>query len=252
MPSSELVQSVTRALLILEHLAGVEDGMTLQQLCQELDLKSPTVHNLLRTLAARGYVERLSEPARYRLGPTLIDLTDQYRHQTTQRMAARAVSQVFARFSFARVTYAEAERGDIVLKLRMTPERPGLLERPWHSVMLAYVSASVLVFQAYWPEDQRELYDSKYPFEIYGVHIWGDADRAACFLDEVRRKGYAAPPPDANGLYRLAVPIFNAEHALLGVLGAAFNADDVTDPDQAAITLAAHLKETARTFIRNE
>ncbi len=252
MPSNQLVQSVTRALLIVEILANVEDGLTLQQICNELDLKPPTVHNLLRTLAARGYVERVSEPARYRLGNQLVNLADQHRTLTTQRFAATAVSQVFAQFNQVRVTYCEDIGGDVVLKLRMSPERPGLLERPWHSVMLAYTSASVLVYQAFWREDQRLQYEAKYPFATYGAHIWGDRETIDTFLSDVGRKGHADPPPKVKGernkLHRVAVPVFSTENSLLGALGAAFSESDVDDPDGTKTDLIAHLKATAAKF----
>lgn len=229
MPSNKLVQSVTRALMILELLSTEEDGLTLQQLCQELDLKSPTAHNLLRTLMDRGFVDKLDSPVRYRLGNAMIDLVDQYRNRGAQRLAARAVSSVFAQFGNIRTTYCEEIGGDVVLKLRMTPERPGLLEKPWHSVMLAYTSASVLVFQAFWRDDQRFDYTQRYPFEQYGATSWESEEQLAAFLDEVRAKGYAAPPVTPSGLSRIAVPVFGPGNSLIGALGAAFETHNQAD-----------------------
>lgn len=254
MPSNQLVQSVTRSLLILEQLANVEDGLTLQQISHELDLKAPTVHNILRTLVARGYVERVSEPARYRLGSTLVDLADRHRTLTTQRFAATAVSRVFAQFSYVRVTYCEDIGGEVVLKLRMTPERPGLLERPWHSIMLAYNSASVLIFQAFWREDQKIQYDAKYPFETYGAHIWDTREEVEAFLQETQRKGYAAPPPKARGtenaLFRVAVPVFSAAHSLIGALGVAYTDPDGNNRETIQAEIIDCLKTTAAEFAK--
>jgi DNA-binding IclR family transcriptional regulator len=250
MPSNKLVQSVTRSLMILEQLASVDEGMTLQQLCQALDLKPPTMHNLLRTLVARGYVERLSSPARYRLGATMFDLVDQYRNLSVQHYAAKAVSNVFARFSNIRVTYCEEVAGDVVLKLRMTPERPGVLERPWHAVMLAYTSASVLVFQAFWRGDQQYSYEQRYPFELYGQHIWETPERAKVFLEDVRQRGYAAPPVNKAGLFRAAVPVFTPNgHTITGALGAAFTVQDVPDPDNMKHAVIDCLQDTAHQFV---
>lgn len=248
MPSNKLVQSVTRALMILELLAGAEDGLSLQQISNDLDLKSPTAHNLLRTLMARGYVERLSEPIRYCLGATMVDLVDQYRNRLVERFAAQAVSEISARFDNVRTTYCEEINGEVVLKLRMTPDRPGLLERPWRAVMLPYTSASVLVFQAFWREDQRQSYNLRYPFEVYGAHIWETAEKAQAFLAEVREKGYADPPVTQSGLFRVAVPVFSTGNNLVGVLGAAFNTGDVEGAEAMKTTLIQSLKETAAQF----
>jgi DNA-binding IclR family transcriptional regulator len=207
--------------MLLELLPTAESGLTLQQLSQELELRPTTVHNLVRTLEARGYVTKLSKPTRYVLGPSVIDLAEQYMNRELQRGAARAVSAVFAHFSNGRATYAECVGGEVILKLRMTPERPGLLERPWNSVMLPYVSASALVFQAFWTETQRKAHQQRYPFAEYGAHLWQTEERLEEFLATVRAKGHADPPPDQSGLVRVAVPIFFSGHEIVGALGAA-------------------------------
>lgn len=207
--------------MLLELLPGAENGLTLQQLSAELDLRPTTVHNLVRTLEARGYVSKLSKPTRYTLGPSVIDLAQQYMSRELQRGAARAVSAVFARFSSGRATYCECVGGEVVLKLRMTPERPGLLERPWNSVMLPYVSASVLVFQAFWNLPERQAHAQRYPFAEYGAHVWQTEEHLERFLAGVREKGYAAPPVDASGLVRVAVPVFFSGNEIVGALGAA-------------------------------
>ncbi len=64
------IQSVERALKILELLDGVESGRALGvlELGQRLGLKPPTVHNFLQTLLALGYVEQDSVTSKYRLG----------------------------------------------------------------------------------------------------------------------------------------------------------------------------------------
>jgi DNA-binding IclR family transcriptional regulator len=221
MASSDLVQALSRGLMLLELLANAEGGMTLQQLSQELDLKPATVHNLLRTLMARSYVEKLAKPTRYTLGVSLLELVEQYRGRELQRRVGKAMTTIFTRFSFARVTYSEAIGGEVFLKLRITPERPGLLERPWNSTMLPYTSASVLVFQAYWQTDQRQIYNQRYPFAEYGAHLWQSEANLESFLADVRARGYSAPPVERNGLIRVAVPVFDSGSHIAGALGAA-------------------------------
>lgn len=228
MASSDLVQALSRGLMLLELLANSEGGVTLQQLCQELELKPATVHNLLRTLMARSYVEKLAKPTRYTLGVSLFELVEQYRGRELQRRVGKAMSSIFTHFNYARVTYSEAISGEVFLKLRITPERPGLLERPWNSVMLPYSSASVLLFQAFWQMDQRQLYNQRYPFEEYGAHLWQSEANFEVFLADVRAKGYSAPPVERNGLVRVAVPVFDSGNHIAGALGAA-----------ATVTLAA-------------
>ena len=67
------VQSVERSLELLELMADASGDVTLSQLAASSGLPAPTIHRLLRTLVARGYVRQ--EPSRrYALGPRLIRL----------------------------------------------------------------------------------------------------------------------------------------------------------------------------------
>lgn len=69
----ENVQSVIRALDLLEQLADAGGAMALSGLATRLELPVPTIHRLLRTLVYQGFVRRL--PSRqYALGPRLIRL----------------------------------------------------------------------------------------------------------------------------------------------------------------------------------
>ncbi len=65
------VQSVERAFRILEMLyenKTPEDGLGIASVSRELGLKTPTVHNLMKTLVLLGYAEQ-KEDGRYRPGP---------------------------------------------------------------------------------------------------------------------------------------------------------------------------------------
>lgn len=67
------VQSLDRALELLEHLADAGGPMRLAELETKTGLPLPTVHRLVKSLAHNGYVRQ--EPSRrYALGPRLIRL----------------------------------------------------------------------------------------------------------------------------------------------------------------------------------
>lgn len=66
-PRSATVQSVDRALLVMEILATLgQAGVT--EIAAELGVHKSTVSRLISVLEARGYVEQLSDRGKYRLG----------------------------------------------------------------------------------------------------------------------------------------------------------------------------------------
>lgn len=70
---SGTVQSVDRTIELLELLADAGGQASLSELATQTELPLPTIHRLMRTLLAHGYVRQL--PSReYSLGPRLIRL----------------------------------------------------------------------------------------------------------------------------------------------------------------------------------
>jgi len=71
--AEERVQSVDRAFSLIEHLADGGGSLTLSELGARSGLPMPTIHRLLRSLVAQGYVRQ--EPSRqYAIGPRMIRL----------------------------------------------------------------------------------------------------------------------------------------------------------------------------------
>src|SRR5215212_5116849 len=68
------VQSVERALELLEALADPGDGRGVSELGRATGLPVATIHRLLATMAAKGYVRQDSTSHKYRLGSHLIQL----------------------------------------------------------------------------------------------------------------------------------------------------------------------------------
>ncbi|WP_058485731.1 IclR family transcriptional regulator [Defluviitalea phaphyphila] len=70
----EIVQSVDRALSILEVLSNYEEGLGLAELSSKLGLHKSTVHRLLATLIVKGYVEQSSLTNKYKITLKLFEL----------------------------------------------------------------------------------------------------------------------------------------------------------------------------------
>lgn len=74
---ARLIQSVDRALLLLETMAGHDKPVLLNELARAVELNVSTCHHLLATLVARGYVLHAGRGRGYLLSSKLRDLADQ-------------------------------------------------------------------------------------------------------------------------------------------------------------------------------
>jgi DNA-binding IclR family transcriptional regulator len=72
------IQSVDRAARILKALASGPRRLGVSELADRLELSRPTVHGLLQTLQAHGFVEQDRDSDKYQLGAGLLQLGNSY------------------------------------------------------------------------------------------------------------------------------------------------------------------------------
>src|SRR3954468_10844328 len=72
------IQSVDRAARILKALASGPRRLGVSQLADQLAMTRPTVHGLLQTLQAHGFVEQDRDSDKYQLGAGLLQLGNSY------------------------------------------------------------------------------------------------------------------------------------------------------------------------------
>lgn len=75
-PKGKTVQSVDRALKLLDILSSGNFGFSLAELSERAGLYPPTAHRLLTTLAAKGYVRQVSRTREYHLGFKALELAE--------------------------------------------------------------------------------------------------------------------------------------------------------------------------------
>lgn len=69
-----MVQSVERALKILERVAEYPDGMGVIELAKKMNLPPSTVHRFLFTLMKNGYIKQEMSTERYKIGYKILEL----------------------------------------------------------------------------------------------------------------------------------------------------------------------------------
>lgn len=78
MGTTHSLQTVDRALDILEQVGTARDGLTLTEASLKVNLSKATVSRLMTSLVNRGYVRRDPDNLRYRLGLGILNLTGEF------------------------------------------------------------------------------------------------------------------------------------------------------------------------------
>lgn len=190
MPNSELVQSLLRGLDILKHISNRPDGMRLNELTAVTGLKKPTLHNLLRTLIARGFVFK-DNMNRFNIGPALYEIAGSGA-LTRRQMKAQAIFPLLAeKLPGCTITLSTLSVDTVRCLLRISPDAPGELQHPAERTFTPYVMASAIVLQAVYPEESARL-EERYPFDEYGVGMWGSLENFSAAKQKVLQDGFCS------------------------------------------------------------
>jgi DNA-binding IclR family transcriptional regulator len=130
------------------------------------------------------------------------------------------LTDLFNELKDATTVFAQVVGGDVRKVMRIIPERPGILEYPHDVSLHPYVSASALLFQSLWTEEERVAYRKRYPFWEYGAHAWGTEKRFDEEMEATRRKGCAMVDIEKTGVYTMAAPVTGVDGQVLAAIGA--------------------------------
>jgi len=212
------IQSLQRGFEVLEQLADAGGSLGLSQLASATGLPLPTIHRILRSLTASGYVRQ--EPSRrYTLGARLIRLGD---------VASRALG-VWARPHLTRLVEEIAEtanlailEGDAAVYIAQVPSR--------HAVrMFTEVGRRVMphstgvgkVLLAQLSDDEVYQLVHRTGLPAYTEHTITTANRLVQELHTIRDQGYGVDEGEQElGVRCVAVAVDGApRHVAISVSG---------------------------------
>lgn len=242
MAGSDTVQSVERALDLLQALAAADGGLRLSELATQLELNTTTAHNLARTLIGRGFVVK-SQGQRLRLGPAIAELLAQEQERTVLHLASAAAVGLQRRFPEATINVAELAGEDLLVRVRVSRDRPGVVQRPRRHLATPYGTAVGLCVLAFADHGSVANLREAHPFHEEGIRLWNSPETLAAHLDAARSAGHVLTPFAGQELWRIAAPVIGSDGQFLAALGLALPVSRATDAQcrdaVAAVTEAA-------------
>ncbi len=232
MAGNQLVQSVLRAVDLLEAVSASEGGLSLADLSEQVGLNPTTTHNLARTLVARGLLEKTTRPTKYRLGAAAFDLVRRQQDSAVIDRVEQVLLDLSRRVPEATLLLARPRGVEVATVLRISPQRPGVVDRPSDRRLSPYVSASDVVHIAYADSDHRLAHAREFPFEEFGGRVYETYEDFIAAADRAAAEGGVILTGRSH-LLPMAVPLWQRGE-LVGVMGLAIPHEHV---EQAASRL---------------
>jgi IclR family transcriptional regulator, acetate operon repressor len=211
-----VIQSIERAIRLLEAFSPAEPRLALSELARRLDLPKSTVHNILKTLSAHGYVERV-DGDRYALGTSALVLAQASRVCVELRDRAAPLLRELADTSHETV-YLTSFEDDQVLYVYAIETRSRLLARsavgdrgPMHCTSVGKAVLGSLDAAAVDDIVRRRGLPGFTPYTIT------DPAALALELERTRERGFSVDDQEHElGTYCLGAPILDGRGHVIG------------------------------------
>lgn len=213
------IRAIERAIQILSCFTDNMPEMTIAEIASAVRLPRPTVLRILATLTGGGYVERIADTDKYRLGSHLISLGMRVVNRLHVRRAA-VPYMVALEEQFEETCDLSVFVQDSLLCIDVVQSRRTLriAAGPGYRSPL-HCTASGKAFLANLPADRLAQFLA-HPLTRYTSTTITSPEHLMAELEQVRVQGYAYDNEEFNeGIRAVAAPIQNGAGNVIAVLG---------------------------------
>lgn len=206
-----MIQSVDRALQLLEEVAAHGDWVGVRELARATGLNPPTAQNLLKTLQARGFLEFDEQMRRYRVGLAALRLADSADSLARMGDFARPfVQELFSEFDETVAVLALIQGQAVVVDWRQANHSLAVTHHR-RVIEFPHFMASGQVLLAFQDETFREGYLSTVDYGDTGLNMPTNRDELAAVLTKTREYGMAETENMRGcGIAAVAAPVLDA------------------------------------------
>ncbi len=218
---AEVMQSLHRALDILEELVKYPKGRAVREISESLDLNKSTVHRILQVLTIRGYVEQDERSKDYRIGIKALEISGGYlqgseiknqAHDCLERLCQDTGCIVhLAILSDREVVYIDKVNGNNHWQLYSEIGKKAYI----HSTGLGKAFLMTI------PNDEVLYYIKKNGYIQRTSKTIMSEEALLKDLSCCRERGYAIDDEENEyGIRCVAVPVFNYKHEPIAAISA--------------------------------
>lgn len=232
---------------ILEAVAASPDGAGTRDLARQLGMNVATVHNIAKTLEARGYLRQAKETRRFHPGVRLMLLGRRDRYLHTLAAAARPHVEWLAGALDESIMLGVLDHGHVV-NLHYIPSRQALrVQEPEDLAPIAHCTALGKLMLAHMPAESLDAYLRATPLQRFTPHTLADREALVVALEEVRKQGYSATRDElCEGVSAVAAPIADPWGEVIAAVGASAPTIRMDQPGQREQALEALQQAAAR------
>jgi len=215
------VQTLEKALEVISIMKdGPYDGMRLKDLSEKLGLGKSTVHRILKTLVAYGYVEQPAESKKYRLGWKFFEVGSVIpRQRNLNNMDLKVLWELCEKYEET-VNLGIRIYNKVAIIAKVDPQKVLFKAGPYlgeHEPLHATALGKVLLSDLEDNEITKIIGNNSY--EKYTDNTVANFEQLKEQLNQVRENGYAVDREELTvGLTCIAMPVYNYNNEIIAGL----------------------------------
>ncbi len=247
--SPRLIQSVQRAIQIVECFDSHNKELQLSEISGKVGLNISTVHGILQTLLAYSYIDKAAESGKYKLGlkflekgvlvaegldlrdighPHLRTITEKY--QETSHLCLLQQDDLYC------IDKVESPHAYLIMSSKIGRTLP------------LHATASGKVILAYLPEEELQHVIGKMELTKLTRNTVASVEQLRQALKTIRQQGYSVEAEETElGSYCIATPVRNHKGRVIGSISLSGPVVRIKENEQGIIT---DLKERAEAISR--
>lgn len=205
-----LIQSISRALEILELFDENHRSFSIKEISTKLDLNKSTIHSILKTLKHYGYIMQVQDTAEYALGWRLYERGNLLMNQVEIKPVAHKYLMKLNHLTNETVhLVTRVDREAIYIDKINGNNTLVIYSRIGKKVPL-HCSAVGKVLTAYLEQDQFENIFKYYEFKPATANTILTHEAFLSEIEKVREQGYAVDNEENEaGIYCMAMPVYD-------------------------------------------
>lgn len=215
----EVVQSVDRALSILELLSDHNDGLGITKISGRIDLHKSTVHRLLGTLIYKGYVVQDLATNKYKLTLKMFELGSKRIERMDLSAASKPYIEELMKSLNEVVHLVVRDNNDIVYIDKVEADNTIRMASTIGRRSPLYCTSVGKAMMAYMTEEEVEKIWNGSNIIKYTEFTITDLDKFKKELEKIRKNGYAVDDEENElGVRCIGAPVFNHQGEVEGAI----------------------------------
>ena len=214
------IQSVDRALSILEAMATEGRPLGLGEVASRVGLHVSTVHRLLATMRARSFVEQDDVTGHYRIGTAALRVGTSFLSETDLRPSLRPVLEGLAAKSKETANLVILQELEAVYVDHVIGTKVAKLFTEVGQRVPLHCTAVGKVFLAFLPQHRRDAVLPRMPLARFTKYTLTTRKTLMEEIERVRAAGYAVDREEHEiGVACIAAPILDASDLVTAAIG---------------------------------